>query len=316
MTDPKDSDSRLASLAALRGLAILLVIVGHFAPSGLTRLLGTPALSLMAYGGVILFFVLSGFLMDRTLAADRNLISYVIRRMARILPLYWVSLLVAFALGAWTLRDLALNASFLVPLARSELMSGVYWTLYIEVLFYALAPLLVYAGDRTIVVSLYLVIAADVAVFAARGVPSHALYHLGFCLLGMSFGVWNRGKLTDVGLALAAFAVTAHATLSPQGVFVALAPLASAVLMWFGLRYVVNNAPLSFLGAVSYGWYLLHAVVGLPLMAVMLRSGVPDWQAALAAALVTLLAAWFAHLLIERPGIAFGRHLRFRKAAQ
>ncbi|HKY86989.1 MAG TPA: acyltransferase, partial [Pseudorhodoplanes sp.] len=296
--------------------AILLVIVGHFAPSGLTHLLGTPALSLMAYGGVILFFVLSGFLMDRTLAADRNFVSYAIRRVARILPLYWVSLLVAFALGAWTLRDLALNAFFLVPLARSELMSGVYWTLYIEVLFYALAPLLVYAGDRAIVISLYLVIAADVAVFFYRGVPSHALYHLSFCLLGMSFGAWHRKKLTDFGLVLAAFAVTAHATLSPQGVFVALAPLASAVLMWFGLRYVANIAPLSFLGAVSYGWYLLHAVIGLPLMAVMLRSGVPDWQAALAAALVSLLAAWVAHLLIEKPGIAFGRRLRFRKAAQ
>ena len=214
------------------------------------------------------------------------------------------------------MRDLVLNAFFLVPLARSELMSGVYWTLYIEVLFYALAPLLVYLGDRAIVISLYLVIAADAAVFLYRGVPSHALYHLSFCLLGMSFGAWNRGKLTDAGLALAAFAVTAHAALSPQGVSVALAPLLSAILMWFGLRHAGEFAPMSFLGAVSYGWYLLHAIIGFPLMAAMARGGFPDWQAALAAALVTLFAAWLAHLVIEKPGIAFGRRLRFRTRRQ
>jgi peptidoglycan/LPS O-acetylase OafA/YrhL len=336
---PDTSEHRLASLAALRGLAILLVIVGHFAPSDLTRLLGTAALSHMAYGGVILFFVLSGFLMDRTLNADRSLTAYVIRRAARILPLYWISLLIALALGAFTLRDLAANAFFLVPLTRTELMSGVYWTLYVEVLFYALAPFLVHAGDRAIVASLWLVIAADVAVFVSRGTPSHALFHLTFCLMGMSFGAWYRGKLTPFGLALAVAAVTLHAGLlsSSHGIALAIAPLASAILMWLGLRdvslrmissenrfppriksgagffgvmRVVSIAPMSFLGAVSYGWYLLHAVIGLPLMAAMLRVGWSDWQAALFGALVSLLLSWGAHVAVEKPGIAFGRRLQ------
>jgi peptidoglycan/LPS O-acetylase OafA/YrhL len=325
---PDTGEGRLASLAALRGLAILLVIVGHFAPSDLTRLLGTAALSHMAYGGVILFFVLSGFLMDRTLNADRSLTAYVIRRAARILPLYWISLLIALFLGAFTLRDLAANAFFLVPLTRSELMSGVYWTLYVEVLFYALAPFLVYAGDRAIVASLWLVIAADVAVFVSRGIPSHALFHLTFCLMGMSFGAWYRGKLTNVGLALAVVAVTAHAGLlsATHGIALAIAPLASAILMWVALSHsslrmtlsenrfplfgVMRIAPLSFLGAVSYGWYLLHAVIGLPLMAAMLRLGWSDWQAALSGALVSLLLSWGAHVAIEKPGIAFGRRMQ------
>jgi peptidoglycan/LPS O-acetylase OafA/YrhL len=328
---PDTSEHRLASLAALRGLAILLVIVGHFAPSDLTRLLGTAALSHMAYGGVILFFVLSGFLMDRTLNADRSLTAYVIRRATRILPLYWISLLIALALGAFTLRDLAANAFFLVPLTRSELMSGVYWTLYVEVLFYALAPFLVYAGDRAIVASLWLVIAADVAVFVSRGTPSHALFHLTFCLMGMSFGAWYRGKLAQFGLALAVAAVTLHTGLlsSSHGIALAIAPLASAVLMYVGLRRTSMRMTLSenrfppriksgarffgvmrALGAVSYGWYLLHAVIGLPLMAAVLRMGWSDWQAALFGALVSLLLSWGAHIAVEKPGIAFGRRLQ------
>lgn len=307
-----DSDHRLASLAALRGLAILLVVIAHLAPGGLTQFVGFVGHELMAYGGVILFFVLSGFLMDHTLQADRSLPRYVIRRAARILPLYWISLLIVLALGSWTLRDLALNAFFLVPFGGGGLMSGVYWTLYVEVLFYALAPFLVYAGDRAILAGLWLLVAADVAVYLVRGAPSHALYHLTFCLLGMQFGAWYRGRLGNAALALAVAAVALHAGfLSPFGFFVAFAPLASALLMWIALRRAMSIAPLSFLGAVSYGWYLLHAVIGIPLMTAMQGAGWDAWPAALFAALVTLLLSWGAHVAVEQPGIAFGRRLQF-----
>ena len=98
-----------ASLDALRGLAILLVIVAHFG-EGLT---GREMAVFLANAGVILFFFLSGFLMDRALALDRNLSAYAIRRAFRILPMYWLSLLLvaAWAGGNWTLGQLLANAT-------------------------------------------------------------------------------------------------------------------------------------------------------------------------------------------------------------
>jgi len=85
------------------------VIVAHFG-EGLT---GREMAVFLANAGVILFFFLSGFLMDRALALDRNLSAYAIRRAFRILPMYWLSLLLvaAWAGGNWTLGQLLANAS-------------------------------------------------------------------------------------------------------------------------------------------------------------------------------------------------------------
>jgi hypothetical protein len=58
-------DRKLPALDALRGIAILLVIVSHFFPGNVPY-----AVVISLYCGkcgVILFFFLSGFLMDRTL---------------------------------------------------------------------------------------------------------------------------------------------------------------------------------------------------------------------------------------------------------
>ena len=305
-----DDGCRLSSLNALRGIAILLVIVSHFAPASLTALTGNQSAMLVAYSGVILFFTLSGFLMDRTLSFDRSLISYTVRRAARILPIYWLSLLMAFAIGSWTLRDLFINAAFLVPVAKTELMSGVYWTLYVEVLFYCIAPILIYSGDRAVKIAPYLFIAIDIVIWLVRGEPSHAIYHLTYCLLGMQYGAWYRGALSGAGLAIAATVITLSASLlSPVSILVGLSPLISGILLWYALRKERQIAILSFFGDVSYGWYLTHAVVGLPLTAIIVRNGASDWQAALAGAGVALLLSWVVFRTIERPSIRFGKTL-------
>ena len=105
---PISQDSKLASLDVLRGIAIISVLIAHFwpvylpAPGALTILFGQF--------GVTLFFFLSGFLMDRTYADEPRLLPFVIRRTMRILPMYWISILLIFATEpGWTLRDIAIK---------------------------------------------------------------------------------------------------------------------------------------------------------------------------------------------------------------
>src|SRR4051794_28460807 len=140
------SSRRVAHLSVLRGLAILMVIAAHF---NVTRTSPYAVEISLAFAncGVILFFFLSGFLMDQTLARDNRFFPFAIRRVLRILPMYWVSILVVFATGAvWTVWDVIANATFLAPALRTDRMLGVYWTLYIEVLFYCVVPFVRYAG--------------------------------------------------------------------------------------------------------------------------------------------------------------------------
>lgn len=108
--------------------------------------------------GMPLFFVLSGFLIFRPFAAaiidgrDRpDVRKYAIRRAARILPAYWVAILIPAALLAWLdhgqarpveqLPIFLLFAQNYVD-ATSQGLNPPTWTIVVEVSFYIAVPIL------------------------------------------------------------------------------------------------------------------------------------------------------------------------------
>ncbi len=94
---------RIPELDGLRGIAILLVLFYHFfwfpSPGGNWKGLsyGLWRFAQVGWTGVNIFFVLSGFLITRILISKKNDTSYFYsfykRRVLRILPLYFVTLL-------------------------------------------------------------------------------------------------------------------------------------------------------------------------------------------------------------------------------
>ena len=80
----------ILELDGIRGIAILLVMIGH----------SWPRLSLLAVSGVSLFFVLSGFLITRILVNNVGKPNYFrrfyTRRALRIWPLYYLILGITF----------------------------------------------------------------------------------------------------------------------------------------------------------------------------------------------------------------------------
>jgi peptidoglycan/LPS O-acetylase OafA/YrhL len=142
----------------LRGIAILLVLLFHFIPDG------TPVLSAISdYGGhgVDLFFVISGFLITGVLLDRRGrphyFRDYWARRTLRIFPLYYLVVLLLFAVvpqlqqGAWsetaTVQDLGSPWWYVLHVvnyrpAFSETFTQS-WSLSVEEQFYVLIPVLV-----------------------------------------------------------------------------------------------------------------------------------------------------------------------------
>jgi peptidoglycan/LPS O-acetylase OafA/YrhL len=109
---PKLSLKRVAALDGLRGVAILSVLIWHYLVAQLQTQPGTlPAYAMRSlsftWGGVDLFFALSGFLVGGVLLDSRDsegaLRRFLIRRGSRIIPIYLVSLTVFFILSL-TLR--------------------------------------------------------------------------------------------------------------------------------------------------------------------------------------------------------------------
>jgi len=151
-------------LESLRGIAILLVYAFHVEGMLWIFVPNPPAPSIAAaylYGGntgVGLFFVLSGFLLSLPFLAEADggshvsLRRYYERRALRILPLYWLVVLVGAAATSEHLRDMARALPYLV-FANSvrgwhtpmEPWTNVLWSLCTEVQFYLLLPLLPHA---------------------------------------------------------------------------------------------------------------------------------------------------------------------------
>jgi peptidoglycan/LPS O-acetylase OafA/YrhL len=219
---------RAAGLDGLRALAALSVVCFHvwlYRFPDPTRIRRSGLLDDVLSDfrlGLILFFVLSGYLLYRGFARAAlrrdgpvDVGAYALRRAARILPAYYLAMLGTFAL-LWGARGtpgvrlpdgggLALFAFFAQNYSSHTILTfdPVTWTLCLEVLFYALLPLL-----------------GAVAYRSSRGRARRQAVLVGAVI---AFGVaWNAGVYLLGGNLLAAKALPAYLPYFGLGMLLAL----------------------------------------------------------------------------------------------
>jgi peptidoglycan/LPS O-acetylase OafA/YrhL len=156
------------ALDGLRGLAVLMVFAFHYggglqSPNPLLQTLGYVTSS--GWVGVVLFFCLSGFLITGSLwdsmGEKRLLVNFYMRRVLRILPLYFLALLAAtlctyFLAGRTALKSAWVYLFFLqdLPFLNNYVQATPlalplyhFWSLAVEEQFYLLWPVLLLAAD-------------------------------------------------------------------------------------------------------------------------------------------------------------------------
>lgn len=150
---PLTRSSRLPVLDGWRGLSILCVMAGHLLPLGPKpwQLNGC-----FADLGMVLFFVLSGFLITNNLLTHPDVGAFLIRRTCRILPLSWPFAAIALACVHAPWRDYPAHLLFYANLPPFWLTpaTGILWSLCVEMQFYALVALLVAVGGRRALLAL------------------------------------------------------------------------------------------------------------------------------------------------------------------
>lgn len=137
--------TRINNVQALRGFAALLVVFGHAAYS-------LPGIGPFGSFGVDIFFVISGFIM--AMICDRNPEKFFLRRLIRILPLYWTATLGVFVLAKyapslmkttkpvwWELGLSLLFVPFFKESGTPNPILFVGWTLNYEMYFYVVLAL-------------------------------------------------------------------------------------------------------------------------------------------------------------------------------
>lgn len=339
---------RFDGLQSLRGLAATLVLAEHTANAISTRYMGLgPKDSPMAVfpfsAGVDIFFVISGFIIaysSGSLFGRKGAWrSFLLRRVARVVPLYWLItgvMICAFSLigsRAWGDASWAsVAASFLfLPTANVDgltfPMLAIGWTLNYEMAFYALFAAALYFPRAK---ALVLIIGTLVllAVLGALLHPSNPAlqfwtdpiileFAAGICL----YGLYRSGKLAIpalVKLLLLLAALLSLATFSSD-------PASWRWIIWGGPATLLVACALgttSFQGIFaklasragdwSYGIYLAHfpiVMIGAMACQVLLPKTGLVWFGVFP---VFVLATTFAasallHRFIERPFIDIAR---------
>jgi peptidoglycan/LPS O-acetylase OafA/YrhL len=305
----------IPELDGVRGVAILLVMIGH----------GWPRFSLLAVSGVGLFFVLSGFLITRILlksvAKSHYFKNFYIRRALRIWPLYYLILGLAYLTPIFSFShvDNPAYRFFLYiqnfwPLNAPPIL-GATWSLAIEEQFYLVWPLVAWFCRTPrrlglIAATLILITPAIRTAYYLGGIDPYALT-LGR-LDGLATGaalatltmVWSgnskfRLKLIAVCLTLSVILLPLlHFTLlrkafKDTSMNFAFVGLVAFAIYWSGSQAtrVLRSAVLRFFGKVSYCAYLVH-------LALIYRLGSVPVVVRLAVAIAIATASWY---LFESP---------------
>lgn len=335
------------NIQALRAVAALLVVFVHL--DVFARVLGLPT---TGHGGVDLFFVISGFIMVHT-TRSRPIGpgAFMLNRLTRIAPIYWLLTLATFAV-AWlaprlmqaTVADveqLLLSLAF-IPFRKSnglvQPVLFVGWTLNFEMFFYALFALGLAFRDRrrgtfAVVLSLFVLVVLG---WWLRPENVQAAFYTRPIILefaaGMGLAALVPGARCDSALGRLAVGLSGVVALAA----VALVPVffpTSSRLLTHGLpalivvasALVLHNSGVSWsnrwmiaLGNASYSLYLTHPFVTQATQKLGKSLGLSP-AVALAGALLTFvlvcLVGVATHLWLEKPLTAFVKQRTQRLAA-
>jgi peptidoglycan/LPS O-acetylase OafA/YrhL len=329
----KASRLRVEVLDPLRGLAALAVAWYHFTNcSGLVQTAWLRASGAYGWLGVDMFFVVSGFVIPYSMyrgayQPTRDFGRFLAKRMIRLEPPYLVSIGIALALlGVASLTghggekppisapQLLLHLGYLNTFFGYRWLNEVYWTLGIEFqyyLFVALAyPLLVVKSHRLRLVG----VAALAGVSLLFHSPTLVFHFLGLFSLGILAFHYHAGLMSGRTFlaGLAAVAVLTTLGLNSQ---IASVGCATALLIAFvPMPRHAAAGPLVFLGRISYSLYLLHTMIGGPLVNLGARFGSGlAWELVVlaVATAASVAAAVGLHRLVERPAQELSSRIKY-----
>jgi peptidoglycan/LPS O-acetylase OafA/YrhL len=333
----------------LRGIAAMWVTLFHLAEGGhvdalraaLPRWLDT-CLFAWGHGGVGIFFVLSGFVMaltvERASMDGAAAGSFVLRRLVRLCPPYWLAIALYATMtiakgGAIHAGQLLANMLLLQGMAGSDNINIVFWSLCIEIQFYAAFAAMSWASDRVLPIAgrrIPRVIIALLALAWPLGLLTSPVWRGGFLpfwVFFMAGVIAFEGSRSKGGMSLVAglfgaalFGVGCRHTDMFSGVagLTCIALVASS--LGDGMQTWLSARPLQLLGAISYSLYLFHnAVIGIGfriLDKLMPRRGsFADLLGSVGAIGACIGVAWLAWFSIERASIGWSHGIRARRAA-
>jgi peptidoglycan/LPS O-acetylase OafA/YrhL len=348
---------RFQHIDGLRGIAAMAVIVQHVFEKILESRPDVPAVregleAVLLHGcnlgrfGVMLFFLISGFVIPFSFRGETPIRNFAISRVFRLYPCYWLSILFAVGVGAavglhYSAPRIAANLTMVQRLLGQEDIRVAYWTLFLELCFYALAAGLFWLkllnrSDVLIGAALILILLAVVPSLVRNGlgiwVPAKSEpIFLSFMFTGavirramedrepvarrwlpLLIGAQIIGSILLAGIP---FPVIDNKNIYFAPVPLLTGPIAALLLFLFAVKARRPVAGvLSFLGLVSYSLYLNQGVVLTTLEIFAPPTGTLGSELLFlaAAVLASIALSAVTYRLLEHPFIQLGRRFTHR----
>lgn len=317
-------------LDLLRGAASLAVVFHHF-----FNVLDAGVLRSAAYYGqlgVEVFFVISGFIIPYSLYRGgyglRNYGTFVLKRIVRLDPPYFVTVAIIIALGvlSWyvpfqkdqvfqvTVPQVLLHFAYVNVFFGYPWLNDVFWTLAIEFQYYLLIGLAfpaIFSHDARVRIASMAAVGATAFLLPQ---PAFIFHYVSIFLMGILTCQLRVGLIGRRQYAVLLAAAVALALMTTGVVVTSAASLAVCAILFLKVRHRVFQ----FLGSISYSLYLIHSPVGRRALNVFLRllnaQTTPTRLVCIAAATaVSILAAYLLYRLVELPAQKWSSSLRYRR---
>ena len=330
------SIAHIPVLDGVRAASILLVLAGHMLPLGPIPIgnYNFDTNHAAAVSGMSLFFILSGFLIASFLLARQDIVEFLVKRIGRIVPAVYVYLIFCYVLVSFEPKTLMVAATFTLNYLNSysDPFNGYLWSLCVEMHFYLVAALIVFALGRR---GLYLlpVLALVVTGLRIQGhIQLHIFTHLRLdeilagCTLALVYREHNDlfQKARPWLARLFVPFVILWGLSSVRDLFPAVyvRPYAAGLVVASILAmrsnivtYILESAPARYIALVSYALYIWHPAT--------MQFGMSEGSTATRYLIkrpisiaLTFLAAHLSTFYIEKPSSNFVRNFLTRRRAR
>lgn len=289
--------SRVNEIDLLRFFAAIVVVLFHlsfrgYAADGMSVMPYEKLSSASKYGylGVDLFFMISGFVILMT-AANGSLRGFIVSRLVRLYPAFWacctITFLLIVAIGAprfsASLSQYLVNMTMLSGFLGVPAIDGVYWSLFVEMRFYALVAIVLAfgkIGHSQLLLALWLAVS-----IALEVMPSGKLRYLfivdysAYFITGATYYlIWANGVsryrlgIVAVSWCLALYKAVGQLPAFEKHYEISMSSLVVSALIStsFVVMLLIATRRTSFFGrirwriagALTYPLYLLHQNIG------------------------------------------------------
>lgn len=331
-----NKNTRLYEIDLLRFLAAMAVVFFHYTFRGYAEGAYSPIefpvmgeFSRYGYLGVHLFFMISGFVILLS-AMNRTAISFASSRFIRLYPAFWagvtVSAIIIYLFGmphfSVGMSQYLMNLTMVSGFVGIEHVDGVYWTLLVELKFYALIFLLLLINKIKQIE--YFLAAWLVVVFINIVVPLPkiisfflfpewaALFISGSLFYIIYINGFNiyRGIMLFCAYLLALYYGVQE--VKEVSTFYSSSFSNTVVLFWLSIFYLIfvliilnkmswiRSDKLVKIGLLTYPLYLIHQNIGFIVFNTF-GASINKYVLLIALINVMLVISWLINILVERP---------------